>query len=251
MAMERPEGQPRPEVTNVSPIPESDQGKRGWVLEVNGEVIPNVRSASLTQTTMHVKLEYGKTPAGYDGLALEEPGGGGSVTIPFVEIDGEVYIGMAIENRPYSGGRVPNVPRGFLDPGESHFEVATREPGEEMQYEPIKKDVELLEGESMNPNSTFFVTIGPDKGVRFFKLEVDPNEVRVAEDSENPVNKVFEFNPGVLKAKEGDRLGERIYGSKFYHWTKAVKVKDMFTSAGVGRLIADEIYPRLIKKLSQ
>lgn len=251
MTQERPEGQPRLEVINVSPIPEEERGRRGWVLEVNGEVVPDVRSASLTQTTMHVRLEYGKTPAGYDGLALEEPGGGGSVTIPFVEIDGEVYVGLAIENRPFSGGRVPNVPRGFLDPGESHFEAATRELGEEMQYESVKKDVELLEGEPMNPNSTFFVTIGPDQGVRFFKLEVDPNEVMVTEDSENPENKVFEFNPGVLKAKVGDRLGERIYGSRFYHWTKAVKVKDMFTSAGVARLFADEVYPRIIKKLFQ
>lgn len=249
MTQERTEGQPPSELKNVAPIPEGTN--RGWVLEVNGEIIPEVRFAILTQNTIKIKMEYGMTPAGFDGIAIEESGGGGSVTIPFVEVDGEVYVGMAIENRPFAGGRVSNVPRGFLDPGESHFEAARRELGEEIQYEPVKKDVELLDGEPMNINSTYFVADTPDKGVRFFKLEVDPGEVRLIDGAQDPVDRVYEFSPDLLRPKEGDRLGERIYGSRFYHWTKAVKVKDMFTSAGVGRLIADEIYPRLIKKLSQ
>jgi 8-oxo-dGTP pyrophosphatase MutT (NUDIX family) len=229
------------EMKNVAPLTEGDQESRGWKVELNGETIPEVTSLKVVQERMGISLEYGKTPAGYDGLALEEAGGGGAVVIPYVNIDGEIFIGMVEENRPFAGGTVLNVPRGFLNPGETHFQTAKKELEEETGYTAVEKRIKPLEGEPMNPNSTFFVAKDPDKGVRPYKVSINPDEVRLLTDSQNPTEKVYEFNPEVIKPVS--RMGERVMRSKFHHWTAALQVRDMFTVAGVGRLVREEVLP--------
>lgn len=224
---------------NVSPLTEGEQASRGWKVELNGESIVEVISFKVVQERMGISLEYGKTPAGYDGLALEEAGGGGTVVIPYVNIDGEIYVGMVEENRPFAGGTVLNVPRGFLNPGETHFETAKKELEEETGYTAIEKSIKPLEGEPMNPNSTFFVAKDPDKGVRPYKVSIEQDEVRLLIDSQNPRERVYEFNPEVIKPVS--RMGERVMRSKFHHWTAALQVRDMFTVAGVGRLVKEEV----------
>lgn len=42
---------------------------------------------------MGVEVFYGQGPDGYDQFAIKEPNGGGAVTVPYVVIDGETYIG--------------------------------------------------------------------------------------------------------------------------------------------------------------
>lgn len=236
-----PEREPQgSELRNVSPLIESEQASRGWEVEVNGKVIKDVLSVKLAQGRMGISLEYGKTPAGFDGLALEEAGGGGSVTVPFIVINGEVYVGLVEENRPFSGGVVLNVPRGFLVPGETHFETAKRELEEETGYTPLDKRIVALEGEPMNPNSTFFVTKTQDKGVKPFKVYVTNEEVKLTSDSSDPKERIYDFNQEVIKPVS--RAGERVMRSRFYHWTRALRVKDMFTVSAVGRLVQEEIY---------
>lgn len=237
------------DLKNVTPITEAEQSKRGWKVELNGKTVSQVRSLRVVQERMGISLEYGKTPAGYDGLSLEETGGGGAVIVPFVNIAGEVYVGLVEENRPFAGGIVLNVPRGFLTPGETHFQTAKRELTEETGYQPVEERIVLLSGEPMNPNSTFFVTQTPDKGVKPYKVGIDEREVKLATDSEDPTGKVYEFNQDVLRSVS--RTGERVMKSKFYHWTKALRVRDMFTVAAVGRLIQEEILPRVAQNPKQ
>ncbi|OGD94983.1 hypothetical protein A3F02_03735 [Candidatus Curtissbacteria bacterium RIFCSPHIGHO2_12_FULL_38_9b] len=234
MTLEREGQSKKPDLKNVSEI--DDQVSRGWKVELNGEVVDEVSSIRLIQERMGVYAEYGKTPGGWDGLALEEVGGGGSVTVPYLNIDDEIYIGVVEENRPNAGGMVLNVPRGFMDPGETHFQTAKRELTEETGYEPVEKRIQSLEGDPMNPNSTYFVTKG-DGGVRVYKVEIREDEVMtVVHDADKPEGRVYAFNPEVLNAES--KMGEKVMKSRFIHWSKVIKLNDMFTVAAVGRLLA-------------
>lgn len=232
-----------PELRNVSEIGEQDQASRGWRVELNGEIVEQVSSVRLIQERMGIDVEYGKTPGGWDGLALEEVGGGGSVTVPYLNLDGEIYIGVVEENRPYAGGAVLNVPRGFMDPSENHFQTAKRELTEETGYEPVEKRIQPLDGEPMNPNSTFFVTAGEDRGVKAYRVQIKDNEVVLSQIADNPEEREYSFDQKVLTASS--KMGEKVMKSKFIHWSRAIGLNDMFTVASVGRLVAEEAKARV------
>lgn len=226
-------------VSSISKDPEV-QAKRGWKLEVNGkEFEAPVENVRLFNSRMGVEVQYGQRPEGYDGFVLKEPGGGGAVTIPYYVQEGNVYIGVVEEARPTctdgTSEMVLNVPRGFLNPGETHFETAKRELAEEAGYQPLEKRIVQLNGEALNPNSTFFVT-GKDKGVRMFGVQVHDFEVSMAKSSDDLVEREFQFDKEIIKPTS--RMGERIGRSKFIHWTKAASQIDMFTAAGVARILA-------------
>jgi len=79
--------------TVLEPIPQGMA--RGWSLLVNGDVIPNVSMIELRHPK-YGALFYGKSPSGnFDQWSFHEAGGGGSVTVPFVLINGALYIGVA------------------------------------------------------------------------------------------------------------------------------------------------------------
>lgn len=236
-------GQPSPEyrISSISKEAEA-QAKRGWKLEINGiEFEEPIETVRLFNSRMGVEVLYGQRPEGYDGLVLKEPGGGGAVTIPYYIYKGNIYIGVVEEARPTctdgTTEKVLNVPRGFLIPGETHFETAKRELAEEAGYEPIEKRIVQLNGKPQNPNSTFFVT-GRDKGVKMYGVKLQDDEVYMTTDSQDPLEKEFKFNKEIIKPTS--RMGERIGGSKFIHWTKAVSQIDMFTVAGVARILANQ-----------
>lgn len=68
---------------------------------------------------------------------------------------GHIYVGLVKEYRPLLGGEVWNVPRGFVDFGETHQQAAECEVVEGMGYKSvIGKVIKLAEG--LNPNSTYF-----------------------------------------------------------------------------------------------
>ena len=234
-----------PQEYKVSPISKEleAQAKRGWKLEVNGNEFEGpIETVRLFNSRMGVELLYGQRPEGYDGPVLKEPGGGGAVTIPYYIHQGNIYIGVVEEARPTCTDgntieRVLNVPRGFLAPGETHFETAKRELAEEVGYEPIEKRIVQLNGKPQNPNSTFFVT-GKDKGVKMYGVKLQDNELYMVKDSQDSSEKEFQFNKEIIKPTS--RMGERIGGSKFIHWTKAVSQIDMFTVAGVARILANQ-----------
>lgn len=234
----RPNGQDY-RVSPISKEPEA-QTRRGWRLEINGKEFEEpIESARLFNSRLGVEVQYGQRPEGYDGPVLKEPGGGESVTIPYYVHEDNLYIGVVEEARPTctdgTNERVLNVPRGFLTPGETHFETAKRELAEEAGYEPLEKRIVQLNGEPLNPNSTFFVT-GKNKGVRMYGVQVYGFEVSATKSSEDPSEREFQFDKEVIKP--ASRIGERIGGSKFIHWTKAASQIDMFTAAGVARILA-------------
>lgn len=199
-------------------------------MTLNGQVVQHVSSLQIENPKFGV-VSYGLTPPGYDGWSFKELGGGGSVIVPYAQIDGRLYIGVVEEARHNQGGKVLNVPRGFLDPGESHFNAAIRETEEEMGYTSGMAPFEL-EGIPMNPNSAFFETPWKGEGVRVFALPVRAEELERVEN-------VYRFRPGVLSSNQASKtakLAERILGSRFVSYVHAVRLGDMFTVAAVGRL---------------
>jgi len=235
-----------PQSYEVGPISQEAeaQAKRGWEVLINGEKVDTpIQTVTLVNQRMQVEVDYGQRPEGFDGPVLKEPGGGGSVIVPYVIHEGQLYIAVVEEKRPTMTDGVPlpvlNVPRGFLDPNETHFETAKRELAEETGYVPLEKRIKEVEGDPMNPNSTFFVT-GKDKGVRVFSAHVLNEETKVSNSSEDSTEIEFEFDPDVIRAKEGaSKIADRVMHSRFIHWTKAVKLGDMFTNSAVARLFLE------------
>lgn len=150
---------------------------------VNGADWDAVSSARLVQDEMGIEVSYGLHPQGYDGIMIREFGGGGSVTIPYMihPETGGVYIGVVKEYRPLMGGEVWNVPRGFIDYGETHRQAAEREDIEEMGYEPGSHSVVKL-AEGLNPNSSYFDTSQASKdggvsGVAIFTMPLTQDQL--------------------------------------------------------------------------
>ena len=128
------------------------------------------------------------------------------------------------------GGKVWNLPRGGLDGNEIHFEAAKREAGEELRFNLAERFTELP-GLPTNSDSAFFVTLGDDQGVRFFGLEIKSSEVELAEID----GTAYKLRDNVLKPVS--KGGELIFSSSFVPYISALQSRDMFTVAGIGRLL--------------
>ncbi len=216
----------------LSPISAEQQAGRGWKVDFNGKRIGYVEDLTLSHEQFGT-FEYGNTPAGYDAWCFKEIGGGGSVIVPYAIIPHQprsgrngLYIGLVEQDRWTMGKSVWNVPRGFLTSGETHFQTAQREAGEELQFNFPERFVELS-GEPANPNSAFFVT-PPEEGVRFYSLHIKQQELVREGDR-------YKLKKDVL-APVSD-TAERISRSAFFYYETALAVSDMFTIAGVGRLL--------------
>jgi ADP-ribose pyrophosphatase YjhB (NUDIX family) len=228
------------ELAEVSP---DKQRTAGWSLDINGEKQESVASATLRQERMGIEVKYGLRPEGYDGIAIRELGGGGAVTIPYMvhPETGGIFVGLVKEYRPLLGGEVWNVPRGFIDMGETHEEAAAREVVEEMGYESTSdagKIVKLAEG--LNPNSTYFDTSrdtdsGAPSGVSVFAMLLSHENLEKTVDETG--REVYVFPSGVRDTVEGDVAAERIFGSMFVPIKEAMLSRDMFTSAAAGQLL--------------
>jgi ADP-ribose pyrophosphatase YjhB (NUDIX family) len=203
-----------------------DQSKRGWSVKINGEVVEDVAHLELANPRFGV-LEYGNV-GGYDSWNFHENGGGGSVIAPHAIVGGYLFVLMIEQGRPNQGGRVWNLPRGFLNPSENHFGTAVRELEEEAGI----RSVELKQlGDPTNPNSAFFVTSGEGEGTRFYGLRIDESEIKPEGAIEDGV---FLFNEGAIKPIS--KTAEDIFGGKFFRYEEALAVGDMYTVAAVGRL---------------
>ena len=213
----------------VSPIP-SDK-KRGWNLTLNGEQVTDVETLEITNAGMGIKLSYGQRLEGFDGFIIREPNGGGSVTIPYFvdEKTGILFVGLIEENRAYGGGSVLNVPRGFAEPGETHFGAAVRELGEETGVQAFANRVEILPGDKLNPNSTFFVANpAKNEGVGLFAYRFNKSELE----------KSGEYSYRIAAdVKPETKMGERIGKCTFVPIRQAALVADGFTMATITRLL--------------
>lgn len=203
----------------------------GWKLLVNGKEL----MAEVVELVSKFGVFRWGFNGAYDTWGFEEPGGGGSVLVPYFRDEkGLLWVGVVKQPRPYQAAEpVFNLPRGFLDPGQSHFQAAVNEGTEELGLQESQR-VFLLDGEPGNPNNTFFVTAGttPEgelNGIRFWGVRFSLSEVE--QDGE-----VFRFREGVVAATTKD--AERIMGSLFIPWTKAARVGCMMSNTGVVRLVA-------------
>lgn len=206
----------------------------GWKLLVDGR---EMAARAVEIVSKFGVLRWGFNGS-YDTWGFEEPGGGGSVLVPyFRDSHGNLWVGVVRQPRPYqSETPVLNLPRGFLKPGETHFETAAREGSEEVGIDGEDRQF-LLSGESGNPNSTFFVTVGTGddgtpNGVRFYGVRFTEDEVIASEDF------TYTFREGVVKAVSKD--AERIMGAVFVPWSTVAQLGCMMSNAGVARLIAME-----------
>lgn len=218
-------------VTLVQAIPKGMA--RGWALFVNEKLVPTEISEVQLVHEKFGTFTYGKSPSGnYDQWAFHEAGGGGAVIVPFVRYQKELFIGVVEQPRPFqkNSGPVLNLPRGFIDPKESHFESAVREFREEVSVESIAR-VFLLDGEPGNPNSTFFETWGEGEGIHFYAVEMKADEME-----KSTLNETLSIRKDLIKPL--DKSAEGIMKSIFIPWQKAMLLGDMMTSSGVGHLIA-------------
>lgn len=203
--------------------------KPGWRLEVDGKPVGVEELAVLIHDKLGI-LTYGKSPSGeYDQWAFHEAGGGGSVIVPYAVVDNKLLIGVVTQSRPLqSENPVDNLPRGFMDPEKSHFQAATSELAEEIGISDLT--IQDLGGEGGNPNNAFFETWGENEGVMFWAVRV-PADALVHSEGK------YGFKPGVVRPVEGDKMAERILGSKFISLEEASELGDMMTLSAITRLV--------------
>lgn len=222
--------------------------KRGWeVILERADGIP-IQITDLTRLSLvHPKfgrVTYGEHPnGGYDAWAIHEPGGGGSCVLPFIKMsDGSIFVGLLFEKRMLQTkvGMAWNTVMGFLEPGQSHFETAVGELGDETGIKPLTDRVHLLPGHPGNHNSSNEETWGlapdgQDEGMRFYSYEVLPSEVEGADDDDENLQLKAGLHP-----KPG--VGEKIAACKFMYWKEAVRLTgDMQTMSAIGRLVAEKL----------
>jgi 8-oxo-dGTP pyrophosphatase MutT (NUDIX family) len=222
----------------VTEIPADEQVT--WRVEVNGKKVNSPRLVHVSSDRFGV-LSFGQRPEGTQGWSWREIGGGGSGIVLFhIDEEKKLRIGLLLEGRPNMGGDVWNIPRGFINPGDTHFDSACSELSEEVGIQNPDDRLFQLLGFPANANSTFFDT-SEGGGFHFFGFEVKKDEVKKAGDA----SKTLIFKQGSLTPKS--KMGERIYGCHFFPWNTVATMSDMFSNAGFARLLATR--PDLVKNL--
>ena len=215
----------------IQPIKEDDQAERGWVVRLDGEVLPRVSFLELSNPAVG-HLKYGWTTNGYDCWSYRENSGGGVVVVPYTHVNDELLIGAIEEIRPNQGGLAMNLPKGSVSVGEDHLTAARRELNEETGL--LNVPVEELPGKPLNPDPSFYDTSEHGTGARVYGSPVpsewltrDGEHWRVTADH-------IDFSKQAVSCRDQEGIGELF----FIPWKEAVQLGDMFTVAAVARLIA-------------
>ncbi|OGH02847.1 MAG: hypothetical protein A2798_00215 [Candidatus Levybacteria bacterium RIFCSPHIGHO2_01_FULL_37_17] len=241
----------------LQPVP--DREKQGWEAtstDFEGNTSEIQLAALKSQNArMGVEVSYGQNPEGYDGWAIREPNGGGSVTIPYFWLDGELFVGTIRQERKKMGGLSTEASRGFSLPQESHQDTAEREFAMETGVESLGSRIKPIGRRGVNPNSAFFVAnTRKGEGVKFFGLEVKSEEVvlkrkgqrvevnpdgtkKVIEDSRRDVYKFTPQLQGQIR-----ELNEKIKpeGIKFFNSRLLSETGDGFTLQAIAKLQAQK-----------
>lgn len=217
--------------------------KRDWEIDVESfdGSTEKIEPALLkgTNTRIGIEVRYGLMPEGYDSFSIKEPGG--AVIVPYVLVEGELYIGTIQQKRSLTGGYQTEAPRGFSRPGEIHEESAKREVAEETGASgSLVRRVYRLLGKPVNPNPTFF-EFNPHKGegVVFYGLKLKNDEVVEKRKSENPSKKVFVLRPDLKEKLKGINEKIKPEGLRFFHVDLLQNSADGFTLAALGKIQTD------------
>lgn len=215
----------------IVPIPVERQAFRTWTVKVNNSILKDVFLLEIEDPKFG-QVTYGLSKAGHDGWSFRDVGG--AVTIPFSIIEKQLFVGVVKQLRHNQGGYVWNVPRGFVDFGETLNSTASRELFEESGYKAGKDRIVNLEGEPGNCNSSFFETPDDSNAVRFFAVEINPNELIESDFG-------FRIRPENIENGEADknsRAAEMIDETRLIPWHEAAHLSDMFSNSAVARLLA-------------
>jgi ADP-ribose pyrophosphatase YjhB (NUDIX family) len=208
----------------IADIP--DSAPSPWKIEVNGEAV-NARHVRLA--SKFGELEYGMRPEGYPGWAFREAGGGGSVTLPWCkDTNGDILIGLRLEDRKNMGGEALCIIGGFKEPEETHRQAQERELAEEAGLSSTNATPEL--GLPACSNRLFFVA-NPHKGegVHGWHLQIPFEWLELSHDKQH-----YRLKTGVQDANLPKP--ELIH---FYPWREAVKhTADALAGLPICRLLA-------------
>lgn len=226
----------------LKPVPNLE--KAGWKTTIGNSEgnssSPEIAFLESINSRLGLEVSYGQGPDGYDQWVIKEPHGGGSVIVPFIRIDGELYVGANRQKRSLAGGYITEVPRGFALPTETHEEAAKREFQEETgAVNSLAERVMPLAGKKVNVNTAYFQT-NPRKGegVKFFGVELSRNEVILRRDSNDPRRRVYKFTSEL--AGEIKEVNEKIKpeGIRFFHSSLLAETPDGITLQAIGKLVA-------------
>lgn len=174
-------------------------------------------------------------------LWIKEEGGGGQTIIPYVIIDGELYVGALREFKRLAGKYLTKAVTGFKSKDLTHDDSAKREFEEESgSRESLSSRIYRFKGRPVNPNSTFFQA-NPSKGEGslFYGLRFQPEEVVKRRDSKDSRRRVFVLRPNLRD--EVREISEKIKpeGLRFFHIDLLQNTSDGFTLTGLARLQSD------------
>ena len=204
----------------------------GWTVYINGH---KQRIEMIEVKSQFGTLTYGVRPEGYDSWVFKEQGGGGAVTVLYTYTpDGELYIGMILEDRPNMGDeQVWCVIGGFIKPSETHQDAQLRESVEEAG---INVKAEQLPGLPMVSNRLFFVAdVRCGEGVHAYALNVPFDQLKL-------IDEQMGAKGGFRFAEENIKLGDFKKANQvtFFNWRDAIKITpDALGRAAIAQLLAD------------
>ncbi len=180
--------------------------KGGWRVYINGRRV-SAKKVTLSHTR-YGRVEWGLRPEGFTSWAFREPGGGGSVNLPFaISPSGEVFVALLREQRKNSGGK-PHwwAIGGAKENDETHLETATRETIEEAGL--VSKPLQLP-GLPGNQSRLYWIAnVDKDEGVHHYCVQV-PWELLLEAEDEG-----YKIAPGTLNLKKEGEI-------RFFPWWKA------------------------------
>ncbi|MBI2676575.1 MAG: NUDIX domain-containing protein [Candidatus Yanofskybacteria bacterium] len=191
----------------IKPI--TKETKHDWTIEVDGQSVD--AKHVVFDNPKFGKLSFGQRPEGTVGWMWHEASGGDQGVVPFSVINNLLYIGLIQEERPTIPGRFTwNIPRGFINPGETHLESAKRKLKEEFF------SVEIPPGILVRKDGGFIIPMFGGGTARFL---------------------CFEFRDGSIRP--ATKIGEKIGKCLFVDWRLAALVPDTFTGMGTLKLLAE------------
>jgi len=231
----------------ITPIPPELPKERRWSVKVNGEEIKDVNFVELHNPKVHT-VWYGLHPSGeWAGIGLRTHGGGGVALIPFFEYNGEIFIGLIKQNRPYQDQESPvlNIPRNHCRPEEDHAAAAQRiysdffEPALKRLRVDYRSEIFPL-GFPVNKDSALFITY-PGDGVYIYGAQISADFGAVLGEIKDPKRVMLIVGMNNFDIVNHGLVSDLVQDVCFVHWTSVLQLADGYTNTAVARLLAHKL----------